>query len=337
VRDYMGAGLKRDQCLEIVGLTRNQFYYKSKGTKPGKRASSFTKFRDPKTLEEHAIDNAEVVKKIVEIKVDPDRSNWYKLITISLKIMGYYINHKKVYRLMFDSLLLEDKRNRTGREFVKYRRVTPRGPLQVMEMDIKYYWIHEKRRYAFVLTIIDTYTRYALSWTAGYSMKAIHVKQAWEYVVAEYLQPAGVSSDALDIDITVRSDNGKQFNSKIMTAFFTENNIRHEFTRPYTPEENGHVESFHGIIGKALKQNRFSSLDDLEKRLERFYQSYNNLRSHSGTKGVPPAKFWALHDLGKIEVIYLRNRAQKFKLKVAYQDILTLSGIHKYEHRVKRA
>lgn len=333
----MGAGLKRDQCLAIVGLTRNQFYYQLKGTKPGKKASEITKFRDPKTLEEQEIDNAEVVKKIVEIKVDPDRANWYKLITVALKIMGYYINHKKVYRLMYEYLLLEDKRNRTGREFVKYRRVTPTAPLQVLEMDIKYYWIHEKRRYAFVLTIIDTYTRYALSWTAGYSMKAIHVKQAWEYVVAEYLQPAGILLEQLDLDITVRSDNGKQFNSEMMVTFFSDNHIRHEFTRPYTPEENGHVESFHGIIGKALKKDRFTSLSDLENRLKKFYESYNNHRSHSGTKGVPPAKFWALHDLGKIEVIYLKNRAQTFKLKVAYQDILTLPGIYKYEHRVNRA
>ena len=337
MRDYKGAGLKRDQCLEIVGLTRNQFYYNLKGSKPGKQTSEVTKFRDPKTLEEREIDNAEVVKKIVEIKVDPDRSNWYKLITIALKIMGYYINHKKVYRLMFEYLLLEDKRNRRGREFVKYRRVTPTGPLQVLEMDIKYYWIHEKRRYAFVLTIIDTFTRYALSWTAGYSMKAIHVKQAWEYVVAEYIQPAGVSANELEIDITVRSDNGKQFNSEIMTSFFTDNGIRHEFTRPYTPEENGHVESFHGIIDKALKKDRFSSLEALENRLEVFYQSYNNRRNHSGTKGIPPAIFWALHDLGKIEVLYLKNRAQIFKLKVAYQDILTLPEIHKYEYRVNRA
>lgn len=333
----MAAGLKRDVCLDIVGITRNQFYYSQKGTKPGKKYTNFTRWRDPKTLEEHEIDNAKVVKKIVDIKLDPDRSNWYKLITVSLKIMGYYINHKKVYRLMFEHLLLEDKRNRTGRKFVKYRRVTPTGPLRVLEMDIKYYWIHEKRCYAFVLTIIDTYTRYVLSWSAGYSMKAIHVKQAWEFVVAEYLQQAGISLADLDVDITVRSDNGKQFNSEIMVAFFKENKIRHEFTRPYTPEENGHVESFHGIIGKALKNDKFNSLEALETRLERFYKSYNNQRSHSGTKGVPPAKFWALHDLGKIEVIYLKNRAQNFKLNVAYQDILTLPGVHKYERRVNRA
>lgn len=333
----MGLGLNRDICLGIVGLTRNQFYYSAKGTKPGKGVSNYTLWRDPNTKQEHSIDNAEVVKKIVEIKLDPDLANWYRLITISLNILGYYINHKKVYRLMLEYSLLENKRNRKGREFVKYRRVTPSGPLRVIEMDIKYFWIHEKRRYAFVLTVMDTFTRYVLHWPVGYTMKSDQVKNVWEFVVAEYLQQAKISSTEIDIDITVRSDNGKQFNSKIMSSFFEENGIRHEFTRPYTPEENGHVESFHNILGTSLKREKFASLKELEERLGKFYTSYNNDRSHSGTKGVPPSKFWALFDLGKIEVIYLKNRAQKFKLNVAYQDILSQPGIDRYHYRVNRA
>ena len=62
--------------------------------------------------------------------------------------------------------------------------------------------------------------------------------------------------------------------------------------------ENGHVESFHNILGTSLKREKFTSLKELEERLEKFYTSYNNDRSHSGTKGVPPSKFWALFELG---------------------------------------
>lgn len=36
VRNYMGLGLNREICLDVVGLTRNQFYYSTKGTKPDK-------------------------------------------------------------------------------------------------------------------------------------------------------------------------------------------------------------------------------------------------------------------------------------------------------------
>jgi len=68
----------------------------------------------------------------------------------------------------------------------------------------------------------------------------------------------------------------------------------------------------------------------LEKRLERFYCCYNNDRSHSSILGIAPAKFWALYEMDKIEVVPLDKRKVKFKLKVAYQDILTIESIEKF-------
>ena len=90
----------------------------------------------------YEVDNVEVVHKIVEIKLDPDHTNWYRMIAVTLAILGYYINHKKVYRLMQAYVLLEQARKRVGRNFVQYRRIIPQGPLRVIEMDIKYIWIY---------------------------------------------------------------------------------------------------------------------------------------------------------------------------------------------------
>ena len=331
----MGQGLKRDDCLRITGLTKHQFYYIEKGTKPGRMPSKTTQWRDPSTLINYEFENRDVVQKIVEIKLNPDHTNWYRMITVTLQILGYYINHKKVYRLMQEYVLLELARKRTGRDFVKYRRVAPEGPLRIIEMDIKYVWVYEVRKYAYILTVIDTFTRYVLHWAVGDTMKSEQVKGVWEYVIAHYLQAAGLLEKELEIE--VRNDNGKQFNSNLVIDFFKENKLHQVFTHPYTPEENGHVESFHAILGKALKTDKFTSLPMLERRLERFYTCYNNDRSHSGTIGIAPAKFWTLYEFNKIEVVSLEKRKVKFKLKVAYQDILTIPGIDKYDYRVVRA
>lgn len=327
----MSAGLKRDCCLSITGLTKNQFYYDQKGTKPGRGRSEVTKWRDPDDLQEYDVDNRDVVQKIVEIKLNPDLANWYRLITVTLQIRGYYINHKKVYRLMSEYLLLEERRKRTGRNFVKFRRVAPTRALQIIEMDIKYVWIYEVRKYAFVLTVLDTFTRYVLNWVVGYTMKSEQVKATWEYVIANYLQPARMGKERIDIE--VRNDNGKQFNSDLIINFFKENHLNQVFTHPYTPEENGHIESFHSTLGKALSKDNFSSLTQLEQRLKSFYSTYNNDRSHSSIKSLPPSKFWALVEQDKVEVIPLAKRRIKFKLKVAYQDVLTVPGIDKYDYR----
>lgn len=328
----MGLGLKRDVCLNLVGLTSNQFYYQSTGTKPGRRASQTTTWRDPNTQLNYEIDNLVIVDKVVEIKLDPDHTNWYRMITRTLQLRGYYINHKKLYRLMLEHVLLGEPRKRTGRDFVKYRRIAPEGPLRLIEMDIKYVWIAGHRRYAFILTIIDTFTRYVLHWAAGYSMKSVQVKAAWEYVIAEYLQPAGTKKE--EVEIEVRNDNGKQFSSHLILDFFKENELNQVFTHPYTPEENGHVESFHGILGKALKRDAFSNLEQLETRLKRFYSCYNNQRSHGGTIGIPPSKFWRLFELDKIEVKEIEKRKIKFTLAIPYQDVMTIDLIDKYDYRV---
>jgi len=151
VWEYMKLGMKRDECLEIVGLTKNQLYYQSKGTKPGRSPSNTTKWRDPSSLISYEVDNASVVEKIIELKLNPDHANWYRMIGVTLQIQGYYINHKKVYRLMQEYILLEKPRKRKGRDFVKYRRVAPSKPLEIIEMDIKYVWIYGSRKYAFIL------------------------------------------------------------------------------------------------------------------------------------------------------------------------------------------
>ncbi|MBK7638362.1 MAG: hypothetical protein IPJ13_31895 [Saprospiraceae bacterium] len=44
-------------------------------------------------------------------------------------------------------------------------------------MDIKHIWIKQSRRYAYVLTIIDTFTRYVLCYSVGYSMRTTQVRQ----------------------------------------------------------------------------------------------------------------------------------------------------------------
>lgn len=333
VREFISQGYRRDESLRAVGLTKNQYYYKPKGTKPGKPKTEVTRWRDPKTKQYYNVANTEVVKQIVELKLNPDHANWYRLITITMQIQGYYINHKKVYRLMFEGLLLDEPARKTGRNFVKFRKIAPTGPFQIIEMDIKYVWIEGSNKYAFVFTILDTFNRYALHWSVGYSMKSEQIKMAWEYVIAEYLQPHCINPK--EVVIEVRSDNGKQFTSDMIRQFFEDNELDQVYTKPYTPEENGHIESFHSILNKAIENDTFTDLIQLEQRLVRFYTCYNNNRSHSGTKGIPPAKFWALYTMNYIEIIPLKVNAIKIKLKVAYQDILTIPGIGMYEYRGK--
>ncbi len=97
VRSYCAQGLSLDRCFEITGMTKNQFYYKQSGKKRGRRPSTNTHYKAKSSKDAELIDTTTVVKRIVDVKLDPDHAN-------------YFINHKKVYRLMYEHLLLEDKK-----------------------------------------------------------------------------------------------------------------------------------------------------------------------------------------------------------------------------------
>lgn len=333
-KTYMNYGLSRDVALQITGLTKHQLYYKSKGEKPGKRPTLITKWKDHSTQRILERSNEELLEAIIAVKSNPDLPNWYKTVTTTLQVDGWYVNHKKVYRIEKQNGLLGKKHKKKGRTFVKFRRVNPMEPLRILEMDIKYCWIDGQNKYAFILTVIDTFTRYVLHWKVGYCMKKEQVKQTWEYVIAHYLQPADLLNRAIEVE--VRNDNGKQFCAEMIQSFFSENHLNQVFTHPYSPEENGHVESFHRILGRSLKNNYFSDLKQLKNRLVTFYTTYNNERNHGSIAGLSPCHFWALWESGLIQMKQFEKKKAKFSLKISYQEVLNTKDINKYVYRVMR-
>jgi len=312
---YMGQGLRRDTVLQICTLSKHQFYYQPKANhNRGCPASEHTLKGAVK------VDNGQIVELIKHIQSDEDTNYGYRKMYYYLKQQGFTINHKKVYRLMKEAGLLKQKvRPDTEKTYARYRIVTPERPLEVLEMDIKMVWTTQYRRHAYILNIIDTFTRMVLYWTVGYEMRQAQVKHAWQHVIENYLQPADLLNKGLHVEL--RNDNGPQFLAKTVTRFLAENHIKQVFIHPYTPQENGHVESFHHILKKALGNQPFWSLQELEKRLEKFYDKYNNTRIHSSIAWLSPALFWQCWEDNMIERKVMADKKVRFKLKVAYQEL----------------
>jgi transposase InsO family protein len=220
---------------------------------------------------------------------------------------------------MKEAGLLKPQHKKRDKTYVKYRIVIPEGPLEVLEMDIKYVWVTKERRHAYILTVIDTFTRFVLHRQVGFTMKSRQVKQAWEEVIANYLQPADLLRKQIHIEI--RNDNGPQFGSKIIRKFFEENHLNQVFTHPYTPQENGHIESFHSILSRALDPGVFWDMEELIARLTIFYEKYNNVRLHGSIANLSPRVFWDLWQEGNITRRVLKNKKVKFNLNIPYQQL----------------
>jgi putative transposase len=307
----------------LIGITSNQYYHKPKTGKRGRKPSLTT------PMDEGLIKtNEEVVNRIIEINTESKDINYgYQKMTRQLQFEGFIINHKKVERLMKSQGLLQIvKKDRSNKKYVKFRKANSESELEILEIDIKFKRV--STRMAYIMTIIDTFTREVLYWTAGYNMKKHQVKEAWEYVIAEHIQPYGRKKKGFKVE--VRSDNGKQFESTMVREYLLENELNQVFTHPYTPEENGHIESFHAILGASIEDEEFGNLNHLISRLKSFYSTYNNNRIHGSICNLSPVIFKLLWRDNKVSLVKDKTKnAIRFKLK------MNMNEVNKY-HKSKK-
>lgn len=320
VRQYMARGMRRDKALKICRLGKRQFYYQHSSKKRGRKKSKYT--WQQVGNEKVRRTNKFVKDFIRSVFDDPKVDYGYQRMTGELQLAGFYINHKKVYRLMKVAKLLQVRGAKVAKNYVKYRILCPPTPLRLLETDIKQVWVQGQRRYDYVLTILDVFTRVVLYWTVGYQMRQEQVQKAWEAVIKGYLQP--LNCLAWEINIEVRSDNGPQFSATKLRNFLKENYLLQTFTHPYTPQENGHIESFHAILGRDLRGNYFEDLPKLQQALQLFYPHYNFVRIHGSTLKLPPVTFWQQWHLGNIhrQVLDEKKRKVKFNLKIPRQHMV---------------
>jgi len=68
--------------------------------------------------------------------------------------------------------------------------------------------------------------------------------------------------------------------------------IRHDFIWKNTPEQNGHIESFHKTLKKEyVWPHAFERFQDAEAALAHAYADYNNDRIHSALEYMTPNEF----------------------------------------------
>lgn len=184
----------------------------------------------------------------------------------------------------------------------------------MLEMDIKFQWVTEHQRYGFILSVIDCFTRKVLHWTVAYSIKQAKIKEVWEHIIIHYLQPAGLLEKQLTLEL--RNDNDTRFTAKKVQEYFKENHINQVYTHPYTPQENGHIESFHAILGRSLELREFQTITDLQEHLTHFYKIYNTVRLHGSIKHLSPEAFIKLWKKNLVEIKPHKRLKHRYKISL---------------------
>ena len=267
----------------MVGIISSSYYRKPNFGKKGNHPTAVT-FHHKNGF----VSQLDVVKSIKKILKHEFIDCGYRLMTKYLNRDGYQINHKKLYRIMKEEglLKLENRINRSGsgRKFVKFRKVYTSRPLQCLEMDIKMVWVPNVGKNAYLLSVIDVHTRRILKDYFSFNIKQKHVIELLSQLFDEYNYPESV---------VIRSDNGSQFIAKSVREYLGLIGVQQEFTHVATPEENAHIEAYHGILKKEVfSRFDYRTFGEVQQILKRFVSFYNNERLHGLLGRITPMEKW---------------------------------------------
>jgi putative transposase len=222
--------------IAAVGLSASTYYYQAQSSTARGRTPSAQTTRGccPLSASGEAasgmVDNSVVLKAVESLLEGEFVCYGHRAMTSALRRKGFRINHKKLYRLMKEASLLSSIR--PGR--LSKRLLAPRGtveatrPWQHLQMDIKYVYIHGEQRWAYLLTVIDVFTRCLVAQMFDRSIRANDVIRLLTQTAPTWTSHQWCETER----IRLRTDHGSQFIANDLVPVLEKLNIEHEFTHP---------------------------------------------------------------------------------------------------------
>jgi putative transposase len=129
-----------------------------------------------------------------------------------------------------------------------------------------------------VLTIIDTFSRFAPALDARFSYRGEDVVATLDAVCAEVGFPR-----------TILVDQGSEFVSRDLDLWAYRHGVELDFSRPGKPTDNAFIEAFNGRLrAECLNTHCFLSLADAREKLETWRRYYYEERPHGAIGNKPP-------------------------------------------------
>ena len=192
---------------------------------------------------------------------------------VKLRQRGYTRSISGLYNAM-KRMGIYGKRVKKKKPKVK-KYIQPTYPGERVQIDIKYVpsrcLVNDIKLYQY--TAIDEYTR----------LRHLQVyDEANTYTSVQFMKEV-IAKFPFKIK-EVRTDNGLQFTNRLISKdritlferYLKENEIKHDYIRPFTPKHNGKVERSHRKDEERFYRNRiFYSLEDARKQIKRYELEYN--------------------------------------------------------------
>ncbi|MGI0058300.1 MAG: IS3 family transposase [Nitrosotalea sp.] len=256
-----GTSLRRS--LHYAGVSRKKWYYAKK----------------PRNI---PVDQV-VSKTVQDIGIARPTYGTRRMAAAISRELQTPVNRKQVRRIFHKLGWIEPRKPkseiiRSGKKLLK-----PTAPNQMWQTDMTYIWCGIDG-WCYLFNAVDTFSR---KWV-GYCFDISATKDAAVQCVVN-----AISSEKPDASrLLIRTDNGSQYISKKFRESIILLGARQEFIYYNTPEQNGHVESFHKTLKKEyIWPCEFANYQSAEIAIAKAFDDYNNHRIHSALGYVTPNEF----------------------------------------------
>lgn len=232
-------------------------------------------------------DEPALVKRMLELVAKHPRYG-YRMIWGKLKLEGWHVNKKRIWRLWKQEGLKvpqnKHKKRSLGTAASGITRLVSAGKDDVWAMDFVFDVTANGRSLKW-LAIVDEFTRECLVLEVSRQFKANDVIDVLRELIAIRGTPGHI-----------RCDNGPEFIADAVKGWLEASKIGTLYIEPGSPWQNGYAESFNpGAPGRdeLLAVEIFETLKQAKALAEHWRLEYNHRRPHSSLDYQTPAAFAA--------------------------------------------
>jgi len=222
-----------------------------------------------------------VREKIIEIKKREPFFGVQRISHLLKRVFFLSASPETVRRTLQEESLIVPSRKKHSTNISRPRFFERSTPNQMWQGDI--FTFRLGGRYAYLVGMIDDYSRYMVGLELYRSQTADQVIEVYRRAVGEY----GVPKEVL-------TDRGRQYtNWRGTTRFEREvgkDRVKHIKSQAHHPMTLGKIERFwKTIYEEFLVRAQFGSFEEAKERIRQWMQYYNHKRPHQGIGGLFPA------------------------------------------------